>query len=327
MRPTRALLLVATAVLLIPVAQAAAKSNARPAVSNGTVRACYKTSTGALRLAGKGGCGGGEVAIHWSLHGTAGPPGATGTTGAVGPAGLVGETGQTGPPGHEGAPGAAGTTGATGPVGSAGAAGATGAEGATGATGPAGVTGVTGPTGPNGPIGPTGLSGEGSVGVTGPTGPTGAAGTSGPAGPTGSTGVDGPLASGQTETGAWAAGTSAVVAAGEPIAATISFPVPLSASLDGTHVVLVHKGEAGVTGPASGPCKGGTPSRPKAEPGFLCVFMQEEAAQEVKFTIEIQDMGGTKGASPTGAFVVFKATESNPAASLVYIGSWAVTAP
>jgi hypothetical protein len=318
-------LVVAAAVLLIPATQAAAAPTARHAASSATVRACYDASTGALRLAGKRGCGG-EVPIQWNLRGPAGPRGRTGATGAQGPAGLAGQTGQAGATGHEGPAGADGITGATGPIGPVGPTGAAGAAGPTGATGPTGITGATGPTGAVGPTGATGLSGEGSVGPTGPTGPSGAAGTSGPAGPTGPSGVEGPLASGQSEIGAWNVISPAVVAPGAPVAGTISFPVPLSASLDSAHVVFIDATES-TTPRTTGPCKGGTANAPKAEAGFLCVYAGIEDLDSLPFTIEIQGVDGTKGASPTGAFVKFQTSESNPEARVYALGSFAVKAP
>ncbi len=109
--------------------------------SNGTISACYDTSSGALRVKDRDAgetCSTGEKAIAWNE---------TGPTGRRGPTGPAGPKGPTGPAGPKGPTGPAGLTGAKGP------------------TGPAGLTGAKGPTGPAGP-----------KGNTGPTGPRGASG-------------------------------------------------------------------------------------------------------------------------------------------------------
>jgi hypothetical protein len=115
------------------------------------------------------------------------------------------------------------------------------------------------------------------------------------------------------------------VAAGEPVVSTISFPVPLPASLESTHVVFLRKTEST---PTTGPCKGGTGNVPTADAGFLCVFTkEEEVIAGVKFTSEILGADGAKGALPTGAFLKFETSESNPESNIIASGSWAVTAP
>jgi hypothetical protein len=53
-------------------------------VGSGTVNACYKAHSGALRLLTHGTCRRGEKAISWSQVGPTGPAGATGSSGATG---------------------------------------------------------------------------------------------------------------------------------------------------------------------------------------------------------------------------------------------------
>lgn len=198
-----------------------------------------------------------------------------------------GPRGPTGPAGAAGTPGAVGLPGAVGPAGPTGPAGDDGSNGATGPTGAAGTKGATGPTGPTGPSGPTGVCG----------------------------GAPCILPSGVTETGSWAlpAGPAGTFT-------TISFSIPLAASISESNVAYVPKGE---TPPAG--CTGGTPEAPKADPGFLCVYT---AAGTIENGLFIQKSGAEglgNGASASGA-VLFSQGEVTP--EVFYTGgTWAVTAP
>ena len=111
----------------------------------GQVRACYKTSGGALRIATT--CKGGERRIVW---GVVGPRGAAGLPGAQGPQGPKGDTGASGPQGPQGAQGPQGEIGPSGPKGDA---------GPLGLQGPQGEPGAQGEPGPQGPAGADGVSG------------------------------------------------------------------------------------------------------------------------------------------------------------------------
>jgi hypothetical protein len=66
---------------------------------NGTIRACYKTNSGDLRVVDSENCKNNETALTWNqtgVAGPAGPSGATGPTGATGPAGPAGPAGISG---------------------------------------------------------------------------------------------------------------------------------------------------------------------------------------------------------------------------------------
>jgi hypothetical protein len=302
----------------MPVAAPAA----RAAAGGRVLHACYDRHTGALRVATNGGCGAGQVSLRWSVQGAAGARGAAGPAGAEGPKAPEGVTGASGPTGRAGAAGIAGAAGATGPTGAAGAAGAQGVTGATGPTGPSGAAGAGGATGGAGPTGPTGSTGSGTTGPSGPAGASGAAGAAGSTGPAGLSRAE-TLASGHSESGAWSVTGTAEPLPGHEGGAAISFVLPLAAPItEASHVVYLKASESE---PTTGPCKGGTPSAPKAEAGFLCVFTGKEENENAPFK-QIQNAAGEAAkVSRTGAFVIFEAT-STPAKIAAY-GSWTVTAP
>ncbi len=320
---SRGLALVA-AVALGPLmfAVQANAANAHRASKAKTIHACYNNETGALRLAKGGGCGGGETSLSWNVRGTAGPRGAAGATGGSGPQGATGPVGVTGAVGREGAAGEKGPTGATG---AAGPAGPSGVSGATGATGPAGTTGATGAKGETGPTGPEGATGVGSTGGTGATGPTGPAGTTGATGTPGLTGVEGPIASGSIESGFWGASTPGNLEPSREVAGTIQFPIPISAALSAADIHYLTPSEGPTEtcdGSAAAPSVGAS-----APNGTLCVYAGHEQLEVAKL-VGIQTVTGASGASLTGAFVVFEATEDNPEATRVVVtGSWALKAP
>lgn len=76
---------------------------------DGTIRACYRTRSGRLRVVDEGAsCKRKEIVLTWNQQGASGPPGPVGTPGAPGSAGPQGTPGAPGPPGAPGAPGAPG---------------------------------------------------------------------------------------------------------------------------------------------------------------------------------------------------------------------------
>lgn len=108
-----------------------------------TVRGCYASATGALRVLSDGEeCRNNEQPIEWSRTGPQGPAGEKGEPGEVGPVGPQGEPGPTGP---------AGPKGEVGPM------------------GPAGPKGDVGPIGPAGPKGDKGDKGDPGGAVPPPT--------------------------------------------------------------------------------------------------------------------------------------------------------------
>jgi hypothetical protein len=69
---------------------------------SGTIRACYKTKSGALRVTSAKKCKKGEKPVAWNTAGQTGPTGPTGPAGAAGAAGANGTNGSNG---TDGAPG------------------------------------------------------------------------------------------------------------------------------------------------------------------------------------------------------------------------------
>ncbi len=192
-----------------------------------------------------------------------------------------------------------------------------GPAGANGAQGPAGSTGVAGVAGPQGPAGPAGAKGE-----TGQPGKDGANGTNGTNGTTGFTST---LPSGKTETGTWLYSTSAAGGVG----VSISFSIPLAATLDKDHVHYI-----GGSGTANAACPG-TAENPEAEPGNLCIYqrlagsVEDVVPDNGEAKTEIfpagsfpEHYGGEAGAGRSGAGVLFVAEGSG-----LGWGTWAVTAP
>ncbi len=184
--------------------------------------------------------------------------------------------------------------------GPAGKQGPAGAAGATGAAGPTGTAGAKGETGAKGEAGPRGT--EGQEGEEGEEGEEGSPWTAG-----------GTLPSEATETGVWGP-RIALETGGQWY--PISFTIPLAASLDGSHAVIVNEaeGETSATG-----CPGQQGGTPTAEPGYLCVYVVEDYAAELQ---QIQTPTSTAaGAGTSGAFV--SAVIEEKFAELY--GTWAVT--
>jgi hypothetical protein len=119
-------------VALVLAAGAATAVFAAPG-TDGTISACVKSSTGAMRMvdAGKK-CKKGEKLVAWNRTGPGGGAGVAGPAGPGGPAGKPGDAGPRGDKGPAGADGAPGVQGKAGP---------TGAKGNPGIQGPPGSGG------------------------------------------------------------------------------------------------------------------------------------------------------------------------------------------
>ncbi len=237
-----------------------------------------------------------------------------------------------------------------------------GPKGATGAAGPAGPAGPAGAgsAGPAGPAGPTGPAGSGATGATGPQGPQGPAGPTGPKGEKGEAAAGGGFAETlppeKTETGSWNYGQTSINEYG--IAeVTISFPIPLESPLTATNALFrpetfpspktvpnctgktgseleeceeekegiekANKELAAKQTRTEASCKG-TPAKPTATPGNLCVYeTQGGAIQGSGISFLNTGIGGTGGVGTAGTIVKFEGV-SYPAAAPAD-GTWAVT--
>jgi hypothetical protein len=225
--------------------------------------------------------------------------------------------------------------GPRGPAGPAGKNGTNGTNGAPGATGPAG------PGGPAGPTGATGATGTNGESVTSSATP----GAKCPEGGSkftvggketfacnGEKGVIHPeetLPSGASETGAWAF-QGEILASGQIGARVpISFNIPLQNEIVGSKAHFVTKAEWESRTPVPPAECEGTPEKPEAEPGSLCVY--EGAPSQNLASGAIYNPAGphiqaVPGAARTGAFIVLSlkgAAEEDGSGA----GTWAVTAP
>jgi hypothetical protein len=182
-------------------------------------------------------------------------------------------------------------------------------------TGPAGAAGPQGPAGAPGPKGDTGPQGlPGDKGAKGDPGTPGSPWTAG-----------GTLPSKATETGTWSAGQ--YVGEGTSLSyLSLSFPVPLTASLDADHVHFINgAGEEVVDGSTKQPstvCLGSVES-PSATAGHLCVYTGVGLNANSENSEIVNPKLGTGGASKAGA--VLKVV-LGPAFG-VGMGTFAVTAP
>jgi hypothetical protein len=188
----------------------------------------------------------------------------------------------------------------------------TGPAGAAGPQGPAGAPGPKGDTGPQGPQGDKGDKGE--KGAKGDPGTPGSPWTLG-----------GTLPSNATETGTWSAGQ--YVGEGTSLSyLSLSFPVPLAASLDADHVHFINgAGEEVVDGSTKEPstvCLGSAES-PSVAAGHLCVYTGMGLNANSSNGEIVNPKLGTAGASKAGA--VLKVL-LGPAFG-VGMGTFAVTAP
>jgi hypothetical protein len=238
-----------------------------------------------------------------------------------GPRGPKGATGPAGPAGLQGPAGAKGDAGANGTNGSNGAAGADGTNG-TGVTATESNTTFTGGKCLN--VGGSkfvSASGE-TFACNGKAGTNGTNGTTGPQGPKGDPWTaGGTLPEGATETGAWA--ISSETGTG-PVAETyavgsISFPIPLAAGLDASHVLLATLGSVPAECENSAHAGDAFASNPEASPGYLCIY--EGPAREHMEALEVLSANGGFGTDISGADVVGTPNAANAYA----LGTWAVT--
>jgi Collagen triple helix repeat (20 copies) len=187
-------------------------------------------------------------------------------------------------------------------------------KGATGAKGANGAAGAQGPAGGTGPAGPAGA--QGPQGTAGTNGTDGKEGKEGKPGTPGTTGFTDTLPSGKTETGTWsAAQENANIGAIVPL----SFSIPLSEGLDGTHVHLQNQEEPAIFEES---CPGSSES-PKAVAGNLCVYITLEQELDPA-SIRTPFAFGQLGTGTSGAILVLTSQTAEASKAL---GSWAVTAP
>jgi hypothetical protein len=168
----------------------------------------------------------------------------------------------------------------------------------------AGKNGKNGAAGPAGPQGPKGDAG--AKGATGPAGEPGSDGSDGQNGEPGACSVAKPVCTappGATLQGRWGGGGIGINAT----FITISFPLALEKA---PKAILVK-----TAGENEDKCPGET-AEPTAEPGYVCVYV-EEASGEV-------NVKETEGVFTTGLkFAILDLAGGNAFAA----GSWAVTAP
>lgn len=121
----------------------------------------------------------------------------------------------------------------------------------------------------------------------------------------------GPLAAGQTERGDW--GLWDVGPA--PLGSAVTFPIPLAAGLDSSHVHVIAPSTAAPPG-----CAGGTSSSPQAASGNLCVY--EAVANNISTGgVFSQSTGASNTADPFGFGFEFN---GGSGVAVIY-GTWAVT--
>jgi hypothetical protein len=124
------------------------------------------------------------------------------------------------------------------------------------------------------------------------------------------------LPSNATEKGAWT--VFATESASQGVLASISFGIPLAASLDEEHAIYVSANN----NPDSTHCAG-TSAEPEAASGYLCVYESGLLGfPAAPFLLQLD--AGTPGASPAGAFLAFEPPPPGTASAIGF-GSWAVT--
>jgi hypothetical protein len=190
-----------------------------------------------------------------------------------------------------------------------------------------GVNGKDGAQGPAGEKGPAGTNGtNGKDGTNGTEGQTGAAG---PAGATGATGPEGVcstancvLPKGVSLKGAWGtAGIPTELPGFGGLAAVytpISFTIPF-AGAPSPHVIAI--GGKG-TGPGEGCPTTSNATKPEAEPGNLCIFVQSSTNVKT-FAPSDPEEGTLFAAGKTGSVLVVIAETAGK--GVLAKGSWAVT--
>jgi hypothetical protein len=191
-----------------------------------------------------------------------------------------------------------------------------GPRGPKGATGPAGPVGPAGQAGPAGPAGPAG-----SPGKEGPSGKEGTAGKEGKQGKEGSPWTaGGTLPSGKTETGTWGFDETAKDGHATSVAAPISFPIPLSASIEEANV-HIFEGETPPSGCAL------TARFLEASAGNLCVQIDHIGFEESVKAAELRAFNlETLEPNSSGRTGLVLAAPFLPE-GLSGVGTWAVTAP
>jgi hypothetical protein len=221
-----------------------------------------------------------------------------------------------GKPGPPGAPGANGTNGTNGKDGAPGTNGTSGAPGADGKSVEAETAPVT-KCSEGGTVFKIGGVEKGKA-CNGEEGPEGSPWTAG-----------GTLPKNATETGTWAFQT--VQGTQTAYAVALSFPIPLSATLDEAHAIVVPEGDTTTAHcSASAPeGPGGTVANPKAASGYFCVYISTRNRASVGAfgaTFSSPGLEEFNEIGKTGTFLNFTLTgepEEQPAAN----GTWAVTAP
>ena len=224
-----------------------------------------------------------------------------------------------------------GLTGPQGPVGPRGPAGVNGKDGVNGSDGTPGADGgslVTreieiGEVDCNG-FGGIEVEAEGSGQVekvcNGEEGMAGAAGAPGPAGSPWTAG--GTLPVGATETGTWTVNSGGLV--NQLVIGAISFPIPLAAVLDSSHVhysTEANFADFDQAGPGTVGCAG-TTAVPTAPSGNLCVYKAASVGTFASIAKATTPTNTTLGADVSGAAINFKTAAPNAGVSA---GTWAVT--
>jgi hypothetical protein len=177
----------------------------------------------------------------------------------------------------------------------------TGKPGTNGTAGATGATGATGTTGPAGSPGTAGAKGEkGETGSKGETGPKGEAGLS----------ALSTLPAGDSESGEVAA-IETNPTSGRYIEDTVTFPVPLPATLEESHVIFTST--SGTTH-----CSGVG----HAEAGYLCIYVTNSGNVETPISRSFENLAGGAGKEGFGAF--WRVTTSG--AEAWGEGVWTVTA-
>jgi hypothetical protein len=234
--------------------------------------------------------------------------GANGKAGPAGPAGAAGPAG----PGGAGIPGAKGETGAPGAPGTS----VTSTESATAIEGH--CTGTSG-----------GLGGSKFESASGKTyACNGKAGKEGVEGKPGAIHGEEPLPVGATETGTWSFGP---LKGSTFVVAVASFPIQLTAALDGEHVHVINgEGkELHFEAPATTPTKCGEPvgtvAEPKAASGNLCVYLGNLVETETFDEGFIDPSTFAPGAAKAGTTLEFLGEHEGTVEAARGSGTWAVT--
>jgi hypothetical protein len=240
--------------------------------------------------------------------------------------------------GKPGAPGAQGPAGQAGSSGAKGDAGSAGAPGQNGAPGASGKTVLNGNGAPGAGIGTVGdfyidtssqeiYGPKASSGVNGGWGePTALKGAQGDPWTAGGT-----LPANATETGTWAFG-STQAATPEGLAGQknqlvpISFPIPLSGTLEKSHAIYVPAADTTTEHCSAAPINGSV-ADPKAESGYLCVYEASTTNADPQSAIPFIGAffppgGAALGANTSGTTLILTVPDPGDTSGS---GSWAVT--